>query len=758
MIKDRKQPDGKRGCFVAEEKQMEMLCGTVDRVVFHNEDNGWTVLELEAADEIHKVVGVMPMVGVGETLRLMGNWVEHPSFGFQFRAESCERSLPTGGMAILRYLSSGAVKGIGPSTAARIVEKFGEDTLDVMEKEPARLAEVRGISPAKAQKIGEAFAAQFGLREVMLTFSQYGLTPNEALRCWKRFGSSTVEKIRENPYLLCSSGLYIGFDRADKISQEMDRPADDPRRIAAGIAYVLRHNLGNGHTCLPADKLIPTAAAMLGVEEEPVRQTAEEMVEAFDLKAADLGGRQFLFLPHLYQAEKFIASRIGLMANFPPLENRHVEENIDAVERASGVKYEARQREAIREAVEKGVLILTGGPGTGKTTTLKAIIAVLEGMGEEVAVTAPTGRAAKRVAELTGCEAQTIHRLLEVQWDDADTAQFARNEKNPLDADAVVVDEMSMVDTLLFDSLLRALKTGCRLIMVGDTDQLPAVGAGCVLQDLIDSGILPVVQLTEVFRQALESHIITNAHRIVEGRMPELGYKEGDFFFLPQNSSQGVAQTILDLCSRRLPARYALSVFGGLQVLCPGRKGELGTRELNRQLQGLLNPPADDRRDMEIEGVTLRMGDKVMHTRNNYDIGWTRDNGEVGAGVFNGDIGILEDIDRREETLTVRYDDRVAYYTRQDALDLELAYAITVHKSQGSEFDAVIVPVFRCIRPLCYRNLLYTAVTRARSLLILVGSRETLAEMVENDRRTLRYSGLRGFLQQAAGRQEAGLS
>lgn len=731
------------------DNKFEELRGTVERVVFRNDDNGWTVLEVEIEDSLEKVVGVLPMASVGEYLKMQGYWVEHPQFGRQFRAENCERYLPTDSSAILRYLSSGAVKGIGTSTAIRIVEKFGEDTLRIMEEEPDRLSEIRGITPAKAKKIGEEFASQFGLREVLLAFSQYGLTPNEALRCWKRWGASTISRIQDNPYLLCSSGLYIGFERADRICMGMNRSADDPHRIEAGIYYVLRHNLNNGHTCLPADKLIPTTAALLQVEEEKVSDVLAGMVMSFSVKREEIEGRPFIFLNHLYQAEKFAAARIRLMTGFPPIINRHIEAGIDAIERSNQIRYEKQQRFAITQAIEKGVLILTGGPGTGKTTTLKAIITLLEGMGETVAIAAPTGRAAKRIAELTGCEAKTIHRLLEVQWDDDDTPAFARNEKNPLDVDALVVDELSMVDVLLFESLLRALKSGCRLIMVGDTDQLPAVGPGSVLHDLIHSGSMPVVQLTEVFRQAMESHIVSNAHRIVAGQQPDLSYKSGDFFFLGQNSAQGVIQTVMDLCHHRLPDTYGYTVFKGIQVLCPGRKGELGTVEINKRLQALLNPPAEKKREITIEGNVLRTGDKVMHTRNNYDIGWTRDDGEVGGGVFNGDIGILEDVDVREGVLSVRYDDRVALYTRQDAQDLELAYAVTVHKSQGSEFDAVILPVYHNQKQLCYRNILYTAVTRAKSLMVLVGSRGTVAEMVNNDRKTLRYSGLEHFLTKA---------
>lgn len=728
--------------------KFETLEGSVERITFRNEENEWTVLELESGNDLHKVVGVLPLVNVGEYLKLAGKWVEHPNFGIQFRAEYCERHLPTGEDAILRYLSSGAVKGIGQATAIRIVKAFKDQALAIMEKEPQRLTEIKGITLAKAQKIAEEYAKQFGLREVMLSFSKYGLAPGEAFRCWKKWGGSTIDKINTNPYLLCSSGLYIGFNRADAISREMGCSKDDPNRLEAGLLYVLKHNLGNGHTCLPADKLKSVAAAMLEVEESDIAAVLVSMISSFSVKEESFNGRLFIFLNHVHRAEKYTAAKIQSISGFPPPPNRNIETDIDAIEKKLNISYAAQQKKAITEAINKGALILTGGPGTGKTTTLEAIISILERMGETVALAAPTGRAAKRISELTGREAKTLHRLLEVQWENEETPVFGRNEMNPLDADAVVVDELSMVDSLLFESLLRALKTGCRLILVGDSDQLPAVGPGCVLHDLIESGSLPVIQLTEVFRQALQSHIVSNAHRIVAGKMPEMCYRDGDFFFIAHSNQQNVTQTVLDLCSYRLPNTYGYTVFNGIQVLCPGRKGNIGTGQLNSRLQELLNPPSDSGREITVEGILLRTGDKVMHIRNNYDIVWTRDNGEVGQGVFNGDIGILEEIDSRESTLSVRYDDRVALYTKQEAKDLELAYAVTVHKSQGSEFDAVILPI--CNNPplLCYRNLLYTAVTRAKSLLILVGSRMTIEDMVNNNRKTLRYSGLRYFLKQ----------
>ncbi len=730
-------------------QELQQLAGTVEHIIFRNEDNGFTVLELDTGTTLETAVGVMPPVQAGETLRLSGNWTESSGFGRQFKAAACESSLPTDETAILRYLASGAVRGIGPSTAAKIVDRFGADSLRVLEERPEDLAKIKGISLSKAREMGQSFASQFGLREVVMTFAGYGLTPNEALRAWKKFGHATLARVKANPYLLCSPGLYIGFERADKLCMELHGDKLDPNRLEAGVQYVLRHNQNNGHTCLPRDKVVPTAARLLDVDEGSVEHTVERMLGVLSLRQESIEGRPFLFLPRLHEAEAFVAVRMLLMSGMYTASEFDLNLRIDAMERNFHIQYEEQQRRAMIEAITKGSLILTGGPGTGKTTTLRGIITLLESMGESVAIAAPTGRAAKRISELTSREAKTLHRLLEVKWDDSDAPVFERNEKNPLEADAVVVDEMSMVDILLFESLLRAVKTGCRLILVGDTDQLPAVGAGCVLQDLIDSGVLPVVQLTQVFRQALESRIVYNAHRIVNGEPMELD-NQGDCFFLSRGSTREVISTVQELMHTRLPKAYGYTAWEGLQVLCPGRKGEVGTVEINRRLQELLNPADKKKAEITVEGVTLRVGDKIMHTRNNYDIPWSRDNGEDGCGIFNGDIGVLEEIRLREDTLLVRYDDRVATYTKQDAQDLELAYAITVHKSQGSEFEAVVLPLFRNTPNLCYRHLLYTAVTRAKKLLVLVGSRSTLQRMVDNDRKTLRYTGLHYFLNRSA--------
>ena len=727
------------------ELERDTLSGTVERVVFRNPENGWTVLDLDAGETLEKVVGTFADVHVGEQLIMQGDWVEHPKFGRQFRMESHSSRLPTDTLAILRYLSSGAIRGIGPATAARVIDKFGDDALRILEEEPIRLSEVRGITREKAKKLGEEFQAQSGLRELMLTFATYGLTQSEAVRCWKRFGTSAVSRIRENPYVLCNAGLSIPFERADRLAAALHGEGNTPQRIEAGLLYVLRHNLGNGHTCLPSDKLVQAAAGMLGAPEPETAEVLERMQHERVVLTETIGERLFVFLPTYHAAEQYTAARLRRMLKNKPEEDTP-DEQIDRIQKRLKIRYATQQRAALMAALQNRIFILTGGPGTGKTTTVNGMIALLEQRGEAVALAAPTGRAAKRMTELSGREAKTLHRLLEVQWNDEEEPVFARDEKNPLEADTVIVDELSMVDAMLFEKLLRALRHDCRLILVGDADQLPAVGAGSVLQSLLSVGMIPTVQLTEVFRQALESQIVTGAHAVLAGDMPHMNEKSGDFFFMKRPSVPAVQETILELCSCRLPDTYGVSCWNGLQVLCPGRRQALGTEEMNLLLQNLLNPYDSEKNEMKSGNRILRVGDKVMHNRNNYDIIWTRDNGEVGSGVFNGDIGVLEKVNHREETASVRYDDRVALYTKEDLKDLELAYAITVHKSQGSEFDAVVLTMFRHQKQLCYRNLLYTAITRAKKMLIVVGDEQTMGEMIENNRKTLRYSGLSHFL------------
>ena len=627
------------------------------------------------------------------------------------------------------------------------MEAFGDSTLEIIENQPMRLAEIRGISKAKAEQISQDFRSHFGLREAMAFLGQYRINPNQALAVYKKFGVGCIELIKDDPYVLCAEGLNIGFERADAIAMSMEKSPDSGRRITAGLTYVLTHNLNNGHTCLPKDKLLEVASSLLEIDREAVADQLEEAIDDSDFMQDEINGTAFIFLPYLYEAELYCAGRIATMAMCPAEPIKNYARQMLVIESVTGITYDKRQTEAIDAAMNKGLLVLTGGPGTGKTTTLNAIIQLLELYGHKVSIAAPTGRAAKRITEITGHEAKTIHRLLEVEWGENDMQSFARNDKNPLDCDALIVDELSMTDILLFQSLLKAVKFGCRLVLVGDSDQLPSVGAGNVLGDLIQSGRVPVVALTEVFRQAQKSAIIMNAHRIVNGEMPQLDLLDSDFFFLPIREKEKITQMICDLCFTRLPDAYGFNPLKDIQVLCPGRKGELGTVELNKVLQQRFNPQHQKRPEITLNGVIFRQGDKIMQIKNNYHVEWTKDDGTEGTGIFNGDVGMLEEIDKLHGMLKVRFDDRTATYSIDNADELEHAYAITVHKSQGSEFPAVIIPMYPMAPQLCYRNLLYTAVTRARSILIMVGHKQIACQMARNQKKTLRYSALSVFLQ-----------
>lgn len=736
------------------EKELFELTGSVENIIYHNEKNQYSVLELISGDDLVTAVGVFPYISVGEELKLYGVWTSHPNFGPQFKTEAFEKTAPKTTAAVLKYLSGGAVKGIGPATAKRIVDTFGESTLEIIENEPDRLAQIKGISKAKADEISQEIKRVYGIRELMLYLGNYGVKPDEAVRVWKTYGPSSKELIADNPYLVCDDYIAIDFSVADAIAQAMERPAEDSGRVKAGILYVLRHNSNNGHTCLPTDKLIPTAARMLGVGLENVERSMVSLCETFDAVCVDIDGKDYIFLPKMYHSEQFAAERLAMMLHYPPQSITGVDGEIDEIEELDGIHYAEKQREAIRAAMEKGLLILTGGPGTGKTTTLNAIIRLLKEKGERVLLAAPTGRAAKRMSEVTGEEAKTIHRLLQVDWDENDNPVFTKNESNPLECDTVVIDELSMVDVSVFEGVLHALPLGCRLILVGDSDQLPSVGPGNVLGDLISSGLFPTVQLKEIFRQSMESLIVTNAHKIVDGVMPELSAKDNDFFFMPYNIADQLGETVKALCSVRLPQTYGYSPVTDIQVLCPSRKGEIGTMNLNKILREAINPKSDSKRQHEIYGTLFREGDKVMQIKNDYNLPWSKDDGSMGEGVFNGDMGVITEIDKGAGAVRVRIDDRdVVYDFDKVGSELEHAYAVTVHKSQGNEFSAVIIPLYRCVPQLCYRNLLYTGVTRAKKLLILIGQRSVIEKMVENDRKTRRYTGLLSFLKNEALRE-----
>lgn len=732
---------------MSEEQNAERLNGTVEDIRFRNEQNGYTVLEIGCDDELVTAVGVFSNISVGETVRLSGAWVYHPTFGRQFKVEAFEREMPATAEQLYNYLAAGAVKGIGPATAEKIVKKFGEQTFDILENEPERLATIKGISLDKAKKIQENFKKQFAVRSVMLALEGYGMSPRECIAAYDAFGSNAVARILENPFALCNGETGVGFERAETIAAALPNPPASHLRVQAGIVHIVRQNLySNGHTCIPREKLLSIAAAYLDTNADTVDIQLDTLVEAHTLVQRELGGREFVFLTSAYNDEKTIGDRIKILLRFPPPQSETIEQDIADIERENGISYAETQREAIRTAVERGLLILTGGPGTGKTTALKGILRLFERQGLDIALAAPTGRAAKRMTELTGRDAKTIHRLLEVEWDEHDNPVFKRGLRNPLECEVLILDELSMVDIHLFASLLQALPFGCRLIMVGDADQLPPVGAGNVLADLIGSGLLPVVCLTEVFRQAMDSLIVTNAHRIVGGEMPVLDRKDGDFFLLERTNPYAAAKTVSELVSKRLPQAYGLSPAEDIQVLCPSKKGEVGTVHLNTLLQNSVNPPDEKKAELTVGFRTFRMGDKVMQTKNNYDVIWEKADGETGEGIFNGDIGVIEQIDLRAETARIRFDDRTVVAAKEQLVEMELAYAVTVHKSQGSEFPAVIIPVVSVLPNLCYRNLLYTAVTRAKKLLILVGTAEEVEKMVRNDKKTRRYSALQYLL------------
>ncbi len=728
------------------EQPLLRLEGAVENVVYRNEDNGYTVLEISDGDDYITAVGNMPMVSAGDTVELTGSYTEHRSYGRQFSVKVCEVCRPTETADILRYLSSGAIKGIGPSTAQRIVKEFGEAALDVLENQPERVAMLKGISRAKALDFSAQLKANTGVRTLMLYLGEYNISNASAVKIFNALGAGCVEQIRKNPYILCGAGFGVSFESADFIAKKENLLPDSEVRLRAGLVYVLRHNEGNGHTCLPKQKLSEITARFLSVDRQPVENCMDDMLFDRSLILDTIDGKEFVFTSQMHLTETYIASRIKLMLGFTAERISKIDEAISACEKEDGIEYALLQKQAITAALTEGMLVLTGGPGTGKTTTLNAIIKILQSRGKKVLLAAPTGRAAQRMSELTGNEAKTIHRLLEVSWDRQDNPVFNKNERDMLKCDALIIDEVSMVDAQIFESVMRALPLGCRLILVGDSDQLPSVGAGNVLGDLIASNVVPVVTLNEIFRQAQQSLIVTNAHKIVKGEMPVLNSRDKDFFFLYRDHKTVVTDVIVDLCSKRLPAAYGYSPFENIQVLSPSKKGELGTAELNHKLQARLNPRSDDKPEVTIGSKTFRTGDKVMQIKNNYDIRWFRENGETGEGIFNGDIGIIDRIDRKAKIIKINFYDKTAAMSFEAAGELDFAYAITVHKSQGNEFDAVVMPMFPGPSQLYYRNLLYTAVTRAKKTLVLVGNPATVEQMVNNNRRTKRYTALREFL------------
>lgn len=723
------------------------LTATVETIIYRNEQNGYTVIELNDEDET-TAVGIMPDVNVGEKVKIIGVKKPHANYGMQFSVSTYEKSLPEDIAGILSYLGSGSIKGIGPATASALVGEFGSNTLSVLENEPHRVAKIKGISLKKAVDISKQLRENTGIRELMLYLTKYDISPSSAVKIYKAFGSHSISEIERNPYSLIGSDFGISFEKADAIAVKLGIEFDEKLRIRAGLAYVLNHNKGNGHTCLPQDSLCKTTAGFLQVEREKVEYALEEMLSDNSLIRYFADEKELIFEQDMFKSESYISTRLKMMMRFPAVRMQDIDKHIKAIEDYNNIEYADMQKEAVTQALSRGLLVLTGGPGTGKTTTLNAIIKILKNKGQKVLLCAPTGRAAQRMSEVTGDEAKTIHRLLEVTWNKNDIPEFKKNEKNMLKCDALIIDEVSMVDAQLFESVMRALPLGCRLILVGDSNQLPSVGAGNILEDLISSEMIPVVQLTEIFRQSMESLIITNAHKIVHGEMPELEVKDKDFFFLHFENKDSIRKTVTDLCTKRLPKAYGYNIFNDIQILAPGRKGDLGVTELNARLQQEVNPKSDKKNELNVGKRILREGDKVMQIRNNYDLLWVKDDGETGEGIFNGEIGTIETINKRSRIISVRFDDKVANYDFDFSVDLDLAYATTVHKSQGNEFEAVVMPLFGGAPMLLYRNLLYTAVTRAKKLMIIVGSKNDIEKMVNNNKKNKRYSGLKYFLRE----------
>ncbi|MBR4911163.1 MAG: ATP-dependent RecD-like DNA helicase [Clostridia bacterium] len=726
-------------------KNERFITGTVQKITYKNSQNGYTVAVIRVGRENVTAVGTMPFLCEGESADFEGGFVVHPTYGTQFAVTGYDRKTPETSAAILKYLSSGAIKGIGQSTAIKIVEKFGVNSLRIIEDNPGELASIRGISAEKAAAISEEFKNQSALKSINLLLAPYGVTPEQCVRIYKTLGAGCADIIKDNPYILCKYDLDVSFELTERIALDYGISADNDKRIAAGIGYILRQNLSNGHTALPQSKLFPVAQRLLECDIMRIECVCEKMIAAFELSKKVIGEETFVSIPEYYSAEEYIAARIKALVSRPS--GDAIDElEIDYVQNKRGIKFAENQRRAIKLAFGENMMILTGGPGTGKTTALCGIIDLFERRGALVTLAAPTGRAAKRITELTGREAKTVHRLLEAEWVDGKKTRFARNERNPLLCDVLIVDEASMLDSLLFEALIRSVKLGCKMILVGDTDQLPGISAGNVLADLLQSGKVASVALNEVFRQSKESLIVNNAHAIINNLKPDISNNGGDFFFFERQGTDAVVDTVLELCSNRLPAAYGFDPVKDIQVLCPSRKLGAGSFNLNNLLQQRLNVNAKDTAHLSYKGVYYCKGDKVMQIKNNYDLPWEKENGESGFGVFNGDIGVITDINVAASSMRILYDDKYVLYYADNFSEIELAYAVTVHKSQGSEFDCVILPLSGIPSPLAYRNLLYTAITRAKKLFIGVGSKELLFKMCDNNKKTLRYTLLKEFL------------
>lgn len=726
---------------------MPTLSGIIDKVIFHNRDNGYTVAVLETPDGEITVVGLLPLIAEGEQIEVEGEYKLNPKHGQQFEVSSFLSKLPVEETAILRYLSSGIVKGVRAKTAKLLVDAFGPNTLDIIENDPEQLVQIRGISPEKAEKISQSMKETVGVKTILLYFQQFGMTPSVAFKIYKQFGLRAYDVVRQNPYRICEV-QGVSFEKADRMAEQMGFDRTSDARLDAGIQYILNQNLfNNGHTFIPRQKLAHYGAEFLDADPETVLSRIERLcAPGGDLQyVPKIGNTDGVYLRWVYESERNITNRVLLASRLASEYPGNFEKDIARIQRDLEITFDEKQRTAVKESCCHQMMILTGGPGTGKTTTLNGIIRILEAKGEKVGLATPTGRAAKRITELTGREAKTIHRMLEYTQNGAERC-FQRNHGNPLEYDAVVIDECSMVDLWLFDHLLDALPLTSRLILVGDVNQLPPVGPGSVLKDIISSECVLTVELTEIFRQARESLIVTNAHAVLHGEMPVLNETKKDFFFLRAPDPVRAVELAVDLAAQRLPAAYGFDAATDIQILTPTRKGTAGTTMLNQALRERINPPAYNKKELTFRDTVFREGDKVMQIRNNYDLVTERDDGHLDAGIYNGDLGIVETVVPGQESITVRFDDKRVTYTNETLEELEPAYAITVHKSQGSEFKAVILMISEGADLLFTRNLLYTAMTRAKQLLILVGSVPRLEYMIRNVTADKRYSGLKFML------------
>lgn len=722
------------------------LSGSVEDVIYKNADNGYTVINLGCDEGLIAVVGNLGDVNEGERLSLRGGWITSPKYGRQFKAAMCERSMPETESEISAYLGSGVIKGLGPAIAKKIVKQFGTEALDIIDNDCMQLTVIKGITSDKALYISNEYHKITGVNEVIKFLGEYNFGPAHAISVWSAFEHDSIKQIKTNPYILCTSGIDIDFRSVDRMAADLGFDAENSDRVRAGIVYVLHENANAGHTCLPTEKLRESVCDNLGIERRQFESCLDDCEEKDWVVRITLGKREFVYLPEYYLAETYIAKKLAFMLRTSAQYEKDYSDEIRGVEFSENIQYEELQRAAISACLTGSVFILTGGPGTGKTTTLNGVIKILKAQKKRILLCAPTGRAAKRMSDLTGEPARTIHRLLEVDFTAKGELKFNRNETNPLPADVVIADEMSMVDALLMCSLVRAIKPTSKFIMVGDSNQLPSVGAGNVLKDLIASHYIPSVELKEIFRQAAQSLIVTNAHRIVNGEFPVLDDRQNDFFFMNKSLESDIAELVIQLAKQRLPDTYGFSPIDDIQVLCPTKMGMAGTKELNKQLQSALNPPSQNKAELKFFDVIFRTGDKVMQTKNDYDVLWTKNN-EKGSGIFNGDIGIIRSVDRFSQNVTIDFEGRVAIYTSEMLRRLEHAYAITIHKSQGSEYDAVIIPITAFTHNLLYRNLLYTGVTRAKKMIIVIGTKELVKTMVDNNRKMLRYSLLRPLLE-----------